>query len=90
VVASGQEEVILEEEASGRATMETGVIRTGVRGIVAVPLQKLHMADAAGETFIGKAPELLGLLYLDIRRELPPSPASTGKCSKPWQWKAPP
>jgi serine phosphatase RsbU (regulator of sigma subunit) len=69
VVASGQEEVILEEEASGRATVETGIIRTGVRGIVAVPLQKLYMADAAGETFIGKKPELLGLLYLDIRSQ---------------------
>ena len=69
VVASGQEQVILEEEASGRATVETGIIRTGVRGIVAVPLQKLHMADASGETFIGRAPELLGLLYLDIRSQ---------------------
>jgi serine phosphatase RsbU (regulator of sigma subunit) len=69
VAASGQEEVIMEEEASGRATMETGIIRTGARGIVAVPLQKLHMADGSGETFIGKAPEMLGLLYLDIRSQ---------------------
>lgn len=69
VAASGQEEVIMEEEASGRATMETGIIPTGARGIVAVPLQKLHMADASGETFIGKAPEMLGLLYLDIRSQ---------------------
>ncbi len=69
VAVSGQEQVILEEEASGGATSETGIIRTGVRGIVAVPLQKLHMADAAGETFVGRAPELLGLLYLDIRAQ---------------------
>ena len=27
------------------------------------------MADAAGETFVGRAPELLGLLYLDIRSQ---------------------
>ncbi len=69
VVASGQEQIILEEEASGRSAAETGIIRTGLRGIVAVPLQKLHMADAAGETFVGRAPELLGLLYLDIRSQ---------------------
>ena len=54
VAASGQEEVILEDESSGRTPMETGIIRTGTRGIVAVPLQKLQMADAAGETFVGK------------------------------------
>jgi serine phosphatase RsbU (regulator of sigma subunit) len=69
VAASGQEEVVLEEEASGRATMETGIIRTGTRGIVAVPLQKLQMADAGGETFVGRAPEMLGLLYLDTRSQ---------------------
>jgi serine phosphatase RsbU (regulator of sigma subunit) len=69
VAASGQEEVILEDESSGRTAMETGIIRTGARGIVAVPLQKLHMADAAGETFIGKVPEMLGLLYLDTRSQ---------------------
>src|SRR5208282_2249604 len=69
VAASGQEEVILEDESSGRTTMETGIIRTGARGIVAVPLQKLHMAEAAGETFVGKAPDLLGLLYLDTRSQ---------------------
>jgi phosphoserine phosphatase RsbU/P len=67
VAASGQEEVIVEEEASGRAALETGIVSTGARGIVAVPLQKLPMADSAGETFVGGAPELLGLLYLDTR-----------------------
>jgi serine phosphatase RsbU (regulator of sigma subunit) len=69
VTASGQEEVILEDESSGRTPMETGIIRTGTRGIVAVPLQKLQMADAAGETFVGKVPEMLGLLYLDTRSQ---------------------
>jgi serine phosphatase RsbU (regulator of sigma subunit) len=69
VAASGLEEVLLEDESSGRTATETGIIRTGTRGIVAVPLQKFHMADASGETFIGKAPELLGLLYLDTRSQ---------------------
>ena len=67
VAASGQEEVILEEMVSGRTDLETGIVRTGTCGIVAVPLQKLHMADAAGEPFVGKAPEMLGVLYLDTR-----------------------
>lgn len=67
VAASGQEEVTLEEEFSGRAAMETGVLRAGTRGIVAVPLQKFHMAEAGGETFVGKPPEMLGVLYLDTR-----------------------
>jgi serine phosphatase RsbU (regulator of sigma subunit) len=65
VAATGQEEVVIEDTASGRTAMETGIIRTAVRGIVAVPLQKLHMAEAVGETFVGRPPELLGLLYLD-------------------------
>jgi serine phosphatase RsbU (regulator of sigma subunit) len=69
VATTGQEEVILEDESSGRTAMETGIIRTGARGIVAVPLQKLHMADAAGDTFVGKVPEMLGLLYLDTRSQ---------------------
>jgi phosphoserine phosphatase RsbU/P len=69
VSESGQEQVVLEDESSGRTTMETGIIRTGARGIVAVPLQKLHMAEVTGETFIGRAPELLGLLYLDTRSQ---------------------
>jgi len=67
VVASGQEVVALEEEASGRITQETGIIRAGARGIVAVPLQKLPMTESVGETFVGAVPELLGLLYLDTR-----------------------
>jgi phosphoserine phosphatase RsbU/P len=69
VSESGQEEVVLEDETSGRTATETGIIRTGMRGIMAVPLQKLHMADATGDTFIGRAPELLGLLYLDTRSQ---------------------
>jgi serine phosphatase RsbU (regulator of sigma subunit) len=69
VAATGQEEVILEDVSSGRTQWETGIIRTGTRGIVAVPLQKLQMADAEGETYVGRAPELLGLLYLDTRSQ---------------------
>ena len=65
VAATGQEEVILEETASGSAAMETGILRIGLRGIVAVPLQKVRMTDAGGDTFVGTAPEMLGVLYLD-------------------------
>ena len=48
VASTGLEEVILEDAASGRTPTETGIIRTGARGIVAVPLQKLQMGDALG------------------------------------------
>ena len=67
VAASGQEEVILEDQMTGRTAQETRIIRAEVRGIVAVPLQKLPVSEARGETIQIKAPELLGVLYLDTR-----------------------
>jgi len=67
VARTGQEEVILEEEITGRTAQETGILRAGVRGIVAVPLQKLPMTEAGGETIAGIVPELLGVLYMDTR-----------------------
>jgi sigma-B regulation protein RsbU (phosphoserine phosphatase) len=69
VATTGLEEVILEDMASGRSATETGIIRTGMRGIVAVPLQKLQMGEVLGETFVGRAPELLGVIYLDTRSQ---------------------
>jgi serine phosphatase RsbU (regulator of sigma subunit) len=66
---TGQEVVILEEEMTGRTPQETGLYRGGVRGIVAVPLQKLAMTEATGETISGTVPELLGVLYLDTRAQ---------------------
>ncbi len=67
VAASGQEEVILEDQMTGRTALETKIIRAEVRGIVAVPLQKLPVSEARGETIQITAPELLGVLYLDTR-----------------------
>jgi sigma-B regulation protein RsbU (phosphoserine phosphatase) len=67
VARTGQEDVILENEMTGKTAQETGIIRAGVRGIVALPLQKLPMTEATGETIIRTAPELLGVLYLDTR-----------------------
>jgi len=67
VAASGQEEVILEDQTTGRTALETKIIRAEVRGIVAVPLQKLPVSEARGETIQITAPELLGVLYLDTR-----------------------
>lgn len=67
VAQTGMEEVILEEEMTGRTAQETGIMRAGVRGIVAVPLQKLAMTEVTGETIAATKPELLGLLYLDTR-----------------------
>ncbi|MBZ5563473.1 MAG: SpoIIE family protein phosphatase [Acidobacteriia bacterium] len=65
VARTGQEECILESEMTGKTAQETGIIRGGVRGIVALPLQKLPMTEATGETIMRTAPELLGVLYLD-------------------------
>jgi serine phosphatase RsbU (regulator of sigma subunit) len=67
VAASGQEEVILEDQMTGRTAQETRIARAEVRGIVAVPLQKLPVSEARGETIQIIAPELLGVLYLDTR-----------------------
>jgi sigma-B regulation protein RsbU (phosphoserine phosphatase) len=67
VAKTGREEVTLEEEATGRAPYETGIIRGAVRGVVALPLQKLPMMEMGSETMHQTAPELLGVLYLDNR-----------------------
>jgi sigma-B regulation protein RsbU (phosphoserine phosphatase) len=67
VVSSGKEEVGLEEEGTGRSANETAIVQAGVRGVVAVPLQKHPMMEVTGETITATAPELLGVLYLDSR-----------------------
>src|SRR5437762_3342057 len=67
VMQTGHEEVTIEEEISGRAAHETAIISTGMRGIVAVPLQKHAVMEMTGDTMIRTAPQMLGLLYLDSR-----------------------
>lgn len=67
VMKSGREEVLLEEEMTGRATHDTAVITGGVRGLVVVPLQKHPMMEMTGETIVQTAPEIVGVLYLDSR-----------------------
>jgi serine phosphatase RsbU (regulator of sigma subunit) len=67
VAKTGLEEVLLEEEVTGQAAQETAVIRAGVRGIVALPLQKHPLTEVTGETIQRTAPELMGVLYLDTR-----------------------
>jgi serine phosphatase RsbU (regulator of sigma subunit) len=67
VVGTRREEVTLEEELTGASASDTGIIRQGLRGVVALPLQKLPMMEMGGETIIQAAPELLGVLYLDSR-----------------------
>lgn len=67
VARFGREEMVLEEEITGQSPTETGVFRGGVRGIVAVPLQKHPMMEMSGETIQQTVPELLGVLYLDSR-----------------------
>lgn len=67
VMKSGREEVMLEEETTGRAAHDTAIITGGVRGLVVVPLQKHPMMEMTGETMVQTAPEILGILYLDSR-----------------------
>ena len=67
VAKTRREEVTLEEEMTGRAANETGVVRGGGRGVVALPLQKLPMMEMSGDTIQQTVPELLGILYLDSR-----------------------
>src|SRR5262249_36966458 len=64
VAESGQEEVLIEDEATGRTDqLPTGVVgRT--RGGVCVPLQNLKINDPVRRT----TPDLLGVLYLDSRK----------------------
>jgi sigma-B regulation protein RsbU (phosphoserine phosphatase) len=67
VMKSGREEVLLEEEMTGRAAHDTAIITGGVRGLVVVPLQKHPMMEMTGETIVQTAPEIVGVLYLDSR-----------------------
>jgi phosphoserine phosphatase RsbU/P len=67
VMKSGREEVLLEEEMTGRAAHDTAIITGGVRGLVVVPLAKHPMMEMTGETIVQTAPEIVGVLYLDSR-----------------------
>lgn len=67
VAETGREEMVMEETLTGRAANETVTIQSGMRGVVAVPLQRLPVTDARGESISGMAPEQLGVLYLDSR-----------------------
>jgi sigma-B regulation protein RsbU (phosphoserine phosphatase) len=67
VAKTGREEVILEDAVTGRSTGETGIIQMAVRGVVALPLQKLPVMESLGDTIIQTRPQLLGVIYLDSR-----------------------
>ncbi len=67
VARTGREEVVLEDAVTGRSVGETGIIQMAVRGVVALPLQKLPVTETLGDTIIQARPQLLGVLYLDSR-----------------------
>jgi serine phosphatase RsbU (regulator of sigma subunit) len=67
VAKTGREEVMLEDEVTGRSAGETGIIQMAVRGVVALPLQKLPVMENIGDTIVQARPQLLGVLYLDSR-----------------------
>lgn len=67
VAQTGREEVILVGVADGGSPERTGLFTPQGRGIVALPLQKLPMPEASGDTILRTTPELLGVLYLDTQ-----------------------
>jgi phosphoserine phosphatase RsbU/P len=67
VMETRREEVILEEFGDGRTVYGTEALEPGRQGILALPLQKLPMAERGGETLLYTQPKLLGALYLESR-----------------------
>ncbi|HEV2380638.1 MAG TPA: SpoIIE family protein phosphatase [Terriglobia bacterium] len=67
VVRLRHEEMVVEDDQTGRSAQETGVLSTRARGILALPLQKLPVTDSTSETIRQTMPQLLGVLYLEAR-----------------------
>jgi phosphoserine phosphatase RsbU/P len=65
VMETRREEVIFEDLCDGRTVHQTTVVSAAQRSIVAIPLQKLPMAEVGGDTLRQTAPELFGVLYLE-------------------------
>jgi phosphoserine phosphatase RsbU/P len=70
VVRDRREELVVEDELTGRTAQETGVLPAKAHGVVAVPLQKLQVTDSSGETIRQTLPQLLGVLYLEAKLQL--------------------
>lgn len=63
-----QEEFAVEDGLTGRAAQETGILPAKVRGVLALPLQKLPVTDgSSGETIRQTMPQLFGVLYLELQ-----------------------
>lgn len=68
VMKSRRQEVMIEDSSPEGASYETVSLRSGQRGALAIPLQKLPVVEASGgETLRMATPELLGVLYLESR-----------------------
>ncbi len=65
VLETRREEMALENLSGGPMARETVLISGRQRGILAIPLQKLPVAEAGGETILQIRPRLLGVLYLE-------------------------
>jgi sigma-B regulation protein RsbU (phosphoserine phosphatase) len=65
VMETRREEVILEQLGGGGTAYETAVLSSAQRGILAIPLQKLPMAEIGGDTLRQTTPQLVGVLYLE-------------------------
>jgi phosphoserine phosphatase RsbU/P len=65
VMETRREEVILEHPGDSHTAYETAVLSSAQRGILAIPLQKLPMAEIGGDTLRQTTPQLIGVLYLE-------------------------
>jgi phosphoserine phosphatase RsbU/P len=65
VLDTRREEVILESLGDGRTAYETALVSAAQRGVLAIPLQKLPMAESGGDSLRQTTPQLLGVLYLE-------------------------
>jgi phosphoserine phosphatase RsbU/P len=68
VIETRREEVILSDVSGGLARDETAILSAEQHGVVALPLERLPLAELGGDTIRQERPELLGVLYIESRR----------------------
>ncbi len=68
VIETRREEVILGNVSGGPAADETAILSAEQQSVVALPLERLPLAELGGETIRQERPELLGVLYIESRR----------------------
>jgi phosphoserine phosphatase RsbU/P len=86
VAASRRELVVTDAGEETDLQNQASVVRLQLHTVVALPLERLRMADSLDTTSAGQQTELLGVLYLDICPP-PPSRIWTAPCFARWPLK---